>query len=97
MNGSSQCEDDDSVEFLRVSVPGKVAGILRQSLRFRTYRVEDFWDPPGGVFLGGEISELPSPVINLSALLSTVSWSWLWLLRIWCVASWWRCVNRLSR
>ena len=82
----------------------------------KTYRVEDFWAPPAGAFFGGEISELPSPVINLEtqliiissnladktgtdlrALLSTVSWSWLWLLRIWWVASWCRWVNRLRR
>ena len=34
-------------------------------MRVSTYKVEDFWAPPAGAFLGGEISELPSPVINL--------------------------------
>ena len=87
-----------------------------REMRVNTYKVEDFWAPPAGAFLGGEISELPSPVINLEtqliniswnladktgtdlrALLSTVSWSWLWLFSIWWVASWCRWVNRLRR
>ena len=76
--------------------------------------MEDFPAPPAGEFFGGEISELPSPVISLEnrnkvlhilillivdlrALLSTVSWSWLWLFSIWWVASWWRWVSRLRR
>ena len=72
MDGSGEGEDDDSVEFLGVSVPGQECIIKREGEE-KTYRVEDFCAPPGGVVFGGEISELPSPVINLEVKLSKLA------------------------
>ena len=57
---------------LGVSVPGQECIIKREGEE-KTYRVEDFCAPPGGVVFGGEISELPSPVISLEIKLSKLA------------------------